>query len=31
MAVGMSTNLSLLVKFPWQILGLTLGLVSSSS
>jgi hypothetical protein len=27
MAVGMSTNLSLLVKFPWQILGLTLGLV----
>jgi len=27
MAVGMSTNLSLLVKFPWQILGLTVGLV----
>ena len=27
MAVGMSTNLSLLVKFPWQILGLTAGLV----
>ena len=28
MAVGMSTNLSLLVKFPWQILGLTAGLVA---
>lgn len=28
MAVGMSTNLSLLVKFPWQILGLTVGLVA---
>lgn len=27
MAVGMSTNLSLLVKFPWQILGLTVGLI----
>jgi len=27
MAVGMSTNLSLLVKFPWQIVGLTAGLV----
>ncbi|MCK6372718.1 MAG: monovalent cation:proton antiporter-2 (CPA2) family protein [Zoogloea sp.] len=27
MAVGMSTNLTLLVKFPWQILGLTAGLV----
>jgi len=27
MAVGMSTNLSLLVKFPLQILGLTVGLV----
>ena len=28
MAVGMSTNLSLLVKFPLQILGLTAGLVT---
>ncbi len=27
MAVGMSTNLSLLVKFPWQIAGLTAGLL----
>ena len=27
MAVGMSTNLTLLVKFPWQIIGLTAGLV----
>lgn len=27
MAVGMSTNLTLLVKFPWQIIGLTVGLV----
>jgi len=28
MAVGMSTNLGLLVQFPWQILGLTVGLVA---
>lgn len=28
MAVGMSTNLTLLVKFPWQIIGLTVGLVA---
>ena len=28
MAVGMSTNLSLLVKFPLQIIGLTAGLVT---
>lgn len=27
-AVGMSTNLSLLVRFPFQILGLTLGLIA---
>ncbi len=27
MAVGMSTNLSLLVTFPWQIAGLTAGLL----
>ena len=27
MAVGMSTNLTLLVRFPWQIAGLTAGLV----
>lgn len=27
MAVGMSTNLSLLYKFPWQIIGLTAGLL----
>ncbi len=28
MAVGMSTNLTLLVKFPWQIIGLTVGLLA---